>query len=313
MRIVDFHCDTILRLMDENERFELKKNDFSVDIEKLKTGHSLAQFFALFIDLRCTSTPLDTCLKMSDKFFTEMEKNQGEIAFAASYADILKNDEAGKLSALLTVEEGGALEGNLYNLRTLYRLGVRLMTLLWNQPNELGYPNCKEECRELGLTGFGKEVVSEMNRLGMIIDVSHLSDGGFDDVADLSSKPFVASHSNARAVQDHCRNLTDEMIKRLADKGGVMGINFEKSFLGISDISRVEDMVAHIRHIKKVGGIDVIAVGSDFDGICPDLEIKHMGEIGKLTSALDFAGFSATEIEKIMHKNALRVIQDVLG
>jgi membrane dipeptidase len=305
MRIVDFHCDTISKLMDEASPAELRKNEFSVDLEKLEKGCSLAQFFALYIDLRKTSEPLDTCLKMADKFFTELEINKDVIAFAGSYADIVANDTAGKLSALLTVEEGAAIEGKLYNLRTLYRLGVRLITLTWNFPNEIGFPHCKEECRT-------EEVVAEMNRLGMIIDVSHLSDGGFDDVATLSRKPFVASHSNARAVCNHSRNLTDPMIKRLADKGGVIGINFEKSFLGSSPISRVEDMVSHIRHIQNVGGIDVLAVGSDFDGICPELEMKDMGEITKLTDALSAAGFSEAKIEKIMYKNALRVIKEVL-
>jgi membrane dipeptidase len=312
MRLIDFHCDTILRLMENKEHFELRKNNFSVDIEKLIRGKSLAQFFALFIELEQDSEPLKTCLEMSDKFYTELEKNSEEIAFAKNYEDIMKNSADGKISALLTIEEGGALEGKMYNLRTMYRLGVRLITLLWNTPNEIGYPNFSSDYREKGLTDFGKELVCEMNGLGMIIDVSHMSDGGFYDVVELSSKPFIASHSNARAVTDHPRNLTDEMIKVLANKGGLMGINFEKSFLGTADISRVDDMIAHIKHIKNVGGIDVIGIGSDFDGISPNLEINNIGEIGKLVKGLQTNGFSEYEIEKIMYKNALRVIKDIL-
>lgn len=311
MRVIDFHCDTILRLMD-NEQYELRKNNFSVDIEKLKKADSLAQFFALFIDLASDPEPLNTCLKMSDRFFNELDKNTEDIAFAKNYKDIQSNDSQGKLSALLTIEEGGALEGKMYNLRTFYRLGVRLITLLWNMPNEIGFPNCRKECMNKGLTPFGKELLNEMNKLGMIIDVSHMSDGGFYDVANLSTKPFVASHSNARAIKAHPRNLTDDMIRLLADKGGVMGINFEKEFLGTSDISEVEDMIVHIKHIKKVGGIEVLAIGSDFDGISPNLEINNIGEIDKLISALKSNSFSEEEIEKIMYKNALRVIKDVL-
>lgn len=298
--------------MEDKEHCELKKNNFSVDIEKLKKGKSLAQFFALFIELQEDPEPLKTCLEMSDKFYTELEKNSEEIAFAKNYEDIIKNSTDGKISALLTIEEGGALEGKMYNLRTMYRLGVRLITLLWNTPNEIGYPNFSSDYREKGLTNFGKELVCEMNELGMIIDVSHMSDGGFNDVSELSSRPFIASHSNARAVTNHPRNLTDEMIKVLANKGGLMGINFEKSFLGTADISRVDDMIAHIKHIKNVGGIDVIGIGSDFDGISPSLEINNIGEIGKLVKGLQTNGFREAEIEKIMYKNALRVIKDIL-
>lgn len=312
MRIVDFHCDTILRLMDEKEHFELKNNNFSVDLEKLKRGNSLAQFFALYIDLKNDPEPLNTCLKMSDKFFNEMEKNADSISFARNYTDIMKNDSQGKLSALLTVEEGGALEGKLHNLRTLYRIGARLITLLWNYPNKIGYPNFEYKYINNGLTPFGRDIVSEMNRLGMIIDVSHMSDGGFYDVAKLSSYPFVASHSNSRAVKDHPRNLTDDMIKILASKGGVMGINFAKEFLGLGDMSKVDDMISHIKHIRNIGGIDVLAIGSDFDGISPNLEINNTGEMYKLIDALKANGFSEDEIEKIMYKNALRVIKDVL-
>jgi membrane dipeptidase len=312
MRIIDFHCDTILKLMDVNSSAELRKNNFSIDIEKLRAGHSLAQFFALFVDMKKTSDPLDTGLAMMDKFYTEIEKNSSDIAFAGSHEEILKNDASGKISALLTVEEGGVLKGKMHNLHALYRLGVRLITLTWNYPNEIGFPHKNEEYRTLGLTQFGKDVVAEMNRLGMIVDVSHLSDVGFDDVANLSDRPFVASHSNARAVCNHSRNLTDSMIRRLADAGGVMGINFEKSFLSSAPVSRVEDMVAHIRHIYHVGGIDVLAVGSDFDGICPELELENMGQIEKLINALSVHGFSSDEIEKIMYRNAFRVIKEVL-
>jgi membrane dipeptidase len=291
---------------------ELRKNNFSVDVEKLRAGNSLAQFFALYFDLKKTSDPLDTALAMLDRFYAELEKNPSDLAFAGNFADIMSNDKNGKISALLTVEEGAVLKGKIHNLHALHKLGVRLITLTWNYPNEIGFPHKKEEYRTKGLTPFGKDVVAEMNRLGMIVDVSHLSDAGFDDVANLSEKPFVASHSNARAVCNHSRNLTDEMIRCLADAGGVMGLNFEKSFLGSAPVSRVEDMVAHARHIYKVGGIDVLAVGSDFDGICPELELRDMSEIGKLTDALAADGFSTGEIEKIMYKNALRVIREVL-
>lgn len=312
MKVIDFHCDTILRLMEDKDYLELKSNSFNVDIEKLKKANSMAQFFAMYVDLCESKDPLQTCLDMIDKFYLELHKNSKEISLATNYHQLVENNRSGKISAFLTIEEGGVLKGNLSNLRNLYRLGVRLITLTWNYPNEIGYPNCIEACRDKGLTDTGKQIVNEMNRLGIIIDVSHLSDEGFYDVARLSTKPFVASHSNSRTIKHHSRNLTDDMIKLLSDKGGVIGINFEKEFLGNQDQSRVEDMINHIRHIRKIGGIDVLSIGTDFDGISPNLEIENIGQIDKLINALRKSGFIEDDIEKICFKNAVRVIKEVL-
>lgn len=312
MKVIDLHCDTILRCMEEDERFGIAENEFCIDLKKLKQAHSLAQFFALYVDLKEFEDPFIYCMRMANKFFRELEKNKEQIKIAKNYKDMIDNNEQGKLSAFLAIEEGGVLKGDINNLRSFYQLGVRLITLTWNYPNEIGFPNCESQYSLQGLTTFGSEVVKEMNSLGMIIDVSHLSDSGFYDVAKLSSKPFVASHSNARSLTPHCRNLSDEMIKILAGKGGVMGINFEKSFLGNEPLSRVEEMVAHIKHIKNVGGIDVIAIGTDFDGISDGLEIENIGQINKLILGLQQNNFSEAEIEKILYKNATRVIKDTL-
>lgn len=309
--LIDLHCDTILKCMEDGERFGIAENEFSVDLNKLKQANSLAQFFALYVDLKEFEDPFEYCMKMANKFFRELEKNKEHIQIAKNYKDMIDNKEQGKLSAFLAIEEGGVLKGELDNLRSFYQLGVRLITLTWNYPNELGFPSSEAQYIEQGLTPFGKEVVKEMNSLGMIVDVSHLSDSGFYDVAKLSSKPFVASHSNARCVTSHCRNLSDEMIKILANKGGVMGINFEKSFLGTEPLSRVEEMVKHIAHIKNVGGIDVIAIGTDFDGISGGLEIENIGQINKLILGLQRNNFSEAEIDKILYKNAIRVIKDI--
>lgn len=311
MGIIDMHCDTILRLIERNEG-SLYENNGSVDIKKLKKAGSYAQFFAMFVELKRHKEPFKFCLDAIDRFYTELEKNKEDIAFAASIGDYKKNRDDGKISAFLTIEEGGVIEGKLSNLRNVYRLGVRLMTLTWNYPNEIGYPNARPETMNMGLTDFGKEVVGEMNRLGMIIDVSHLSDGGFYDVAKYSAQPFVASHSDARACKNHTRNLTDDMIRVLSDKGGVTGINFEKSFLGDSNMSKVSDMVRHIEHIRNVGGIEVIGIGTDFDGISSGLEIENSSELYKLQDALNKHGFSDDDIEKIFYKNTERVINDVL-
>lgn len=316
MNIIDLHCDTISRLYDSKEKKELYKNDFHIDIEKLKRGNSKAQFFALYMDLEAKykkgKTAFDHCLGMLDRFYNEIEKNSEHISIARNYDEMEKNYNEGKMSAFLTIEEGGVLEGNLYNLRNFYRLGVRLITLTWNYTNCIGYSSFEYKNNHKGLTEFGRDVVKEMNRLGMIIDVSHLSDRGFYDVAELSTKPFIASHSDARNIQEHERNLTDDMLKIIGERGGVSGINFCIPFLGNSKEGRVEDMVKHITHMKNIGGIELPALGSDFDGIGGKLEISNIGEMDKLYHGLSKAGFSEDDIEKIFYKNAERVIKEVL-
>lgn len=313
MQVIDLHCDTISKLVEAGSTVKLSSNDLNVDIRKLKAGNFVAQFFALYVDMAKTENPLELCLRMVDRFYLEMAENQETICMAVNYSKFLQNQAEGKISAFLTIEEGGVLKGSLANLRNFYRLGVRLMTLTWNYPNEIGFPNALAEFHNKGLTEFGREVVAEMNRLGMIIDVSHLSDQGFYDVALTSQQPFIASHSNARAMTGHDRNLSDDMIRVLAEKGGLTGLAFPRAFLGDAPVSRVEDMVRHVRHIHSVGGIEVIALGTDFDGTKPPLEVADSSQIGKLYQGLKQAGFSEADIEKIFFCNASRVIKQVLA
>ena len=313
MKLVDLHCDTILELVDQGESGALSRNSLHVDLEKMRQADSLLQVFALFVNLEKHVDPWERYRQMADCFYREMKKNETEIGLAVTFDEILSHRRQGKLSALLAIEEGGVVQGSMEKLRQVYDDGVRLMTLTWNYPNEIGFPNCRAECRNQGLTPFGRDVVAEMNRLGMVVDVSHLSDQGFYDVAQCSAKPFVASHSNARAVREHTRNLTDDMIRLLAEKGGVTGLNFCGEFLGNAHRSYVADMVKHLWHIRNVGGVEVLAIGSDFDGIDPDLELEDMSQMGKLVAAMEQQGFTGTEMEKIFSGNALRVLKDVLG
>lgn len=312
MKLIDLHCDTIDKLMLNTREYNLKRNEFSVDIEKLKKADSLAQTFALFVDTNPIKNPYDYCMSMADKFFEEMKKNEDTISLATSYKEIMENEASGKMSALLAIEEGAVLEGKIENLKKFYDLGVRMMTLTWNHPNEIGFPHNVGLSKEKGLTDFGKEVVHNMNELGMIVDVSHLSDAGFYDVANLSTKPFIATHSNARQAMNHSRNLTDDMIKVLANSGGVTGLNFFHLFLSQDSETKIEYIINHMKHIINVGGLDVLAIGTDFDGIDSVVEVKDISEMDKLAVALEKNGFTHDQIEKIYYKNALRVIKDVL-
>lgn len=330
MKVVDMHCDTISAILDEQRKgknVELRSNDLNIDIEKMKKGDYLLQNFAMFVNLQNVKHPLEECLSLIDCFYEELEKNKDSLSLVLNYDDIIKNSNDGKMSALLTIEEGGTSCSSLANLRIFHRLGVRMITLTWNYFNGIGYPNVnllngnKPNIRvpneKDGLTPFGIEFIREMERLNMIIDVSHLSDAGFYDVLKYTKKPFVASHSNARGVTNHNRNMSDDMILKLADRGGVMGINFAGDFLEESDSeervrSKISNMVKHIRYIVDLAGIECVGLGSDFDGIYQDLELDNASKMPELEQALRKDGFSEEDIEKIFYKNVLRVYKEVL-
>ena len=312
MNLVDFHCDTIYKLRKAPDQ-RLSKNSFSVDAEKLKNSGSIAQFFALYIDLAETKDPFDEFIRMEEIFRREIAANSDVLRFSGSFGELLENQRNGFISSFLTVEEGAALEGSIKNLVELHRLGVRLITLTWNYPNCIGYPAFEGKYMDMGLTDFGCEVVQAMNHYKMIVDVSHLSDRGFYDVSEVSRKPFMASHSNARSVTNTPRNLTDDMIRVLGNKGGLVGINFEKTFLGNSEQGKISEIVRHIDHIRNVGGIEVLAIGSDFDGIDTPPEISDISQMGKLLKALEDNGYRQDEIEKIFCRNGLRFIKDTMS
>lgn len=317
MGIIDLHCDTIKKIYELQEE-SLYENSYSVDIKKLIHGKVDAQFFAMFLNKAWIEEQKLDIYKYTKEFYKvfvkELEENQEYIKLAKNDSDVKANREKGILSAFLTIEEGHFLEDKIERLEEFYELGLRLITLTWNYENCIGYPNSydKNDMKK-GLKNFGFQVVEKMNELGMIIDVSHLSDGGFYDCIKHSKKPVIASHSNARAITNVPRNLTDEMMGLLADKGGIMGLNFCPHFLGEGEISKVEDMIRHTKHIKNKAGIDVLALGTDFDGIDGELEISNIGEMNKLLIALDRAGFKTSEIEKISYLNAERIIEECLN
>lgn len=317
MKVVDMHCDTLYQL-DKHKELSLKENNLNISIEKMKKGDYLLQNFAVFTPLKTIDDPLLHVQHLIDCFYLEMDKNKEDIGIVYCFDDIRFD----RMNAMLTLEEGAVVQNDLSYLRNYYRLGVRMITLTWNYENGIGYPNfdindnrhgfhCYDD--KHGLTDFGIEYVKECERLGIIIDVSHLSDAGFYDVLKNTTKPFVASHSNARGICDHARNMSDDMIIQLAKRGGVMGINFAADFLNEhAGISRINDMVKHIKYIRDLAGIDCIGLGSDFDGIPQNLELKDASMMPLLCIALKKEGFSEEDIEKIFYKNVLRVYKEVL-
>lgn len=322
MKVVDMHCDTILELYKARERGEeisLLDNDLHIDLKKMEAGDYFLQNFALFVDLKGTEEPFLTCVRMADLFYQVMEENRDRISPVTTWAEIERNWKEGRMSALLTLEEGEVCQGDPALLRTLYRLGARMMTFTWNYENSLAWPGREGGLPETekGLKERGFEILEEMEALGMIVDVAHLSDAGIWDVLRTAKKPFVASHSNARSLASHARNLTDEMIRAIAEKGGVIGINYYCNFLedipeGGRQISRISRMVEHMKHIRQVGGAGCIGLGSDFDGIYGEVEIGNSAGLPRLAEAMESAGFTAGEVEAVFHGNVLRLYREVL-
>ena len=324
MKYVDMHCDTLMEAYfgDKETLYEIPSA--MVDLKRMKNGDTLIQFFAIFPpDLGAWEwfkrEPLrdEKYVEALESIFNRTMKEHSDIIRQVKTAkDLEENKKAGVMSALLTMEDGKLVNGEMEKLEDLYEKGYREIGLTWNFYNCFGAPNSLDpKIMNDGLTAFGKEAVERMNELGMIVDVSHLSDGGFYDVAEISKKPFIASHSDCRSVCNHPRNLTDDMIRILAEKGGVAGLNFNPPFLNATpdnEDSRIEDMVKHVLHLMKVGGEDCVGIGTDFDGVEGNLEIDNPTKMHLLFEALKKEGVTESQIEKMAYKNVERVIKDVL-
>lgn len=315
MNIIDLHCDTLLACY-RNPSYLLSSNGGHISTDKLRNGSALAQFFAIFISPKekASMTPYDIFNQVYETYQAQLLLNADHIRPAFCAQDILSNVREKKISSILSVEDGVILEDRRERVQEVFEKGVRLITLTWNFENDIGFP-CSEDPEEhsRGLKPFGLEVIEEMNRLGMLIDVSHLSAGGFDDVAAHSKKPFVASHSCARALCDHPRNLTDEQLKVLGNQGGVVGVNFNAAFLEANaQRATIEQVVRHINYMVNKAGIASVGLGSDFDGIDCELELQDYSCYPRLLDALS-AHFTAHQLDQICHGNALRLIRENMG
>lgn len=308
MKYIDLHCDTAYRMIKEN--LSINDDACKVNIEKLKKGGALAQTFAFFVDLEEEKDPYDAFTSMYNNFIKEVDKNKDKIEIVRNRDELKQCNNNGKIGAFLSIEEGEVLKGDVSKVLDVYEKGIRMLTLTWNYENSIGYPNVNFKYKDKGLKEKGIEIVNEMERVGIIPDCSHLSDGGFYDLSKICKKPFIATHSNARAIKNHPRNLTDDMIKILSNKGGVMGLNFCSDFVAEDEVTKVLNIAKHAKHIKNVGGIDVLSIGSDFDGIENEVEIKDTSEMDKLYYGLKKEGFTDDDIEKVFYKNIIRVLKE---
>lgn len=330
MRLIDLHADTITALyynkehnVDNSEFINdkvvgtLLNNTCQIDIDKLKQANSLAQFFVLWLNLKSCEkygvSAWEHFTKLYNALIAEVDALHSEIAIAHNLSTLEQNDLVNKISAFIAVEEGAFIT-DLAKLDLVQSMNIRYITLVWNYETHIGVPSCIDQTR--GLTKFGLAMVERMQELGILVDVSHLSDRGTYDVLSIAKQPIIASHSNARALCSHTRNLPDDLIRKIALNGGIIGVGCVPNFLDdVNKTISIDTMVRHIRHIYNQAGIDVIALGNDFDGYkcyTPyEDEIKSIKDVPLLIDKLAKAGFSQSQIEQIFYKNAGRILRDI--
>lgn len=316
MFICDSHCDTLTELYKKNVDFY--ENEQHIDIKRLIDNGGGLQFCAIFVpthEFRYYGG-LRYTLCLLDKYKTELKKMH---AAGIDVFEVLKKEDVDqvlnhKANTLLAIEEGGAIDGSLEALRMLYELGVRAMTLTWSNRNDIA-DGINEEASASGLTVFGKQVVAEMNKLGMLVDVSHIATRGFWDVIDCSTKPIIATHSNAQTLCSHPRNLNDDQIKAIAQKDGVIGLTFAGQFLEEDyHDACIDSVYRHLDYmLNLLGNDDHIGFGSDFDGIShPPYNINGIQDYVPLFEYLQSKGYSDATLAKITHQNMLNLLKKVL-
>lgn len=315
MFICDCHCDTLTELYKKGT--SLYANDQHFDIQRqIALGGGL-QFCAIFVPTREFRYygGLRYTLQLLDKYLQEVKKLHADgidvlqVLTKEDAADVLNH----KAATLLAIEEGGAIDGSLEALRCLHALGVRAMTLTWSNRNDIA-DGVNEECSGGGLTVFGRQVVAEMNKLGMLVDVSHIAPAGFWDVIETSSKPIIATHSNAKALCPHPRNLDDKQILAINENDGLIGVTFAGQFLEHDyNDACIESIYRHIDYmLNLMGNDDHIGFGSDFDGIShPPYNLHGVQDYSAVYEYLS-KKYSASTVEKITHKNVLNLLQKVL-
>jgi membrane dipeptidase len=357
--VVDGHNDIPSPMVDED--FDLATNSvgkfhkdgdpFHTDLNRFKQSGITGEFFSIYVsgtDYQ-KGGKMRRAMDLIDATNREVEKHPNVLMSCTTAADIRRAKKQNKVCALMGIEGGYVIENSLYALRNFYRLGIRYMTLTHNVTHDWADAH-NDQPKNNGLSDFGKEVVREMNRLGMLVDISHVSVKTMSDVLDISTAPIIASHSSARGVSNHTRNVPDDILKRVARNGGVIMINFYPAFLDertnreqnersrrlkpqldalqakhkdnseayneaerelfaanpiyMPSYTRIVD---HIDHIKNVGGIDYVGIGSDYDGI-PFLPagMNGMEDLPLVTYEMLRRGYSEQDIRKVLGENFLR-------
>ena len=313
IRYLDLHCDSATESCNAGGGFAAFGGQ--VNTEKLINSGCAAQCFALFTDGENAAADFERFAA----YYNAQIAVDPRFLPVEFFSDIERAEKEGRVAAILTVENIGFLNGDCGGIKRLAAAGVKMASLVWNNANAFAFPNLifKDGVPDFaarekrGLTKAGKEAAEELNSNRIIIDVSHLSDGGVDDLLALSKAPVVASHSNCAAVCNVSRNLTDSQIKKIADRGGVIGLNFCRDFIGGE--SAFDGLFAHLKHLLDVGGEDVLALGSDFDGIPPYDELYDCTFVQRLLQYFYDRGITEKQLEKLAWGNFCRLFKEVVG
>ena len=342
--LIDTHNDVPMKMLRGYDIGQPSPSG-STDLQRLRTGGVDAVFFAAYVPRRYAATKgaaAAYCRRLIQTIRNQAAKHSGQFAFATTADLIVAASKQGKIAALIGIEGGHAIEDRVELLREFFKSGARYMTLTHSNTNNWA-DSSGDKPRHGGLNDLGRTIVAEMNRLGMMVDVSHVSDETFNDVMAVAKAPVIASHSSCRAIAQAKRNMSDDMLRALAKNRGVIQINFACDFLNEQvrterttekaavrkkygddmDALRgavekqfrratLADVIAHIDHAVKVAGIDHVGIGSDFDGIdCAPAGLEHNGKFPALTRALLERGYTPDQIHKIYGGNTLRVMREV--
>ena len=305
---LDTHCDTPM-FFPKGVDFGTRDKQLLVDLHKMTEGHQDATIMVAYLH-QPTDHPKEYADDIFDKIEALVERNNRYLSIARTPNDLWTNKHLGKKSIMLGIENGHALDGKIENLHHFAERGIVYMTLCHNGDNDI-CDSAKGSQTHNGVSDFGHQVISEMNRLGIMVDLSHAAEKSFYDALEMSTTPIVCSHSSCRALCDHPRNLTDDQMRALAKKGGVMQVTLYPGFLVKDGEATIEDAMRHLEHAIDVMGIDHVGLGTDFDGDGGIRGLANSSELTNFTRQLMTRGFSQEDIQKIWGGNFLRVMQQV--
>ena len=326
--VVDMHDDMPTKMLDDHYDPDVRHapgfgpTEGHTDLPRLLESGITAEFLSAFVDASYAAKRPDESYRRVGLYLDTIAgfaiRHRDKLIFARTAADVRRAKAEGKVAIFIGVEGGHAIENSLDRLDDLYRRGARYMTLTWNNGNDwAGSSIGAGGTRTGGLTSFGRTVIREMNRLGMLVDLSHVSDSTFFEAIAASTAPVICSHSSARAINDHPRNLSDDQLRAIARNGGVVNVNFYSRFLDPAfaegRATPLSVLIDHIDHIAKVAGVDHVGIGSDFDGVTALPEgMEDVTRLPRLAQALLDRGYSESEVTQILGGNMLRVMEQVL-
>ena len=313
--LIDLHNDVLEVMIDDPAYHLADLHTYNhTDIPRLQQGEVDVQFFSIWVSPTAYTEYYQQALAMRDLLYSELSTNTSTISQATTMQQALEINNQNKIAAVIGVEGGHSIENNIDNLVTLYNAGMRYLTITWNNSTDWAISAKDQRTETRGLSDFGRQVIRTMDSLGIIIDVSHVGIITIQDILTETKNPIVATHSGARSIYDHYRNLYDWQIQDIANSGGVIGVVFYPWFLNGSASASISDVITHIDYIKNLVGIDYVAIGSDFDGIeVTPLGLEDVTKFPDLTIALLQHGYTESDLEKILGGNFRRVFEQVCG